>query len=433
MTFRRKLTAAFAALTLVGNMVAPASLVMATDNGGSTVIQITGNGAATSNEASVATTQSTVVSQKNDANVKNDINVSSNTGGNSTDKNTGGNSSIDTGNAKVVVDVENQVNSNVLDVENCDCDTDALVKIDGNGYGSENSAALELVNSTVVAQDNEADITNRVNADSSTGNNSGDKNTGGDVEISTGNAWTGVQVKNEANSNWAKVGGQGNGSSVGILIAENGAETENAVELYLDRDMTLQQYNESDIANYIDAGADTGWNNADKNTGGEVSIDTGDAKTAVVADTAANFNWADVDCDCLSDVVAKIAGNGWESENAISAELSDSRNIFQENACGDYGFDYLFSSKWNYGHDCVTNDFDAYSNTGENEAKKNTGEADSDPSIETGNSEVVASAKTSGNSNIFGGAPEADMPSFGGVSLNFTFNLTDLLSALGVN
>lgn len=432
MTFRKKLTTAFAAFALVGNLAAPVSVAFATD-GGSTVIQITGNGANSTNGASVAQTQETVVSQKNDADVKNDINVSSNTGNNSASKNTGGNSSIDTGDSKTVVDVKNELNSNVLNVDNCNCDTDALIKVANNGYESDNSANLELSNKTVVAQENNADVKNKINADSSTGDNELNKNTGGDNSITTGNAWTGVQVSNEANSNWANVGGNGNGSTVDLIVTGNGAETDNNIDLYLDRDMTLQQYNNSDIANYLDASANTGWNEASKNTGGDTSIDTGNAKTAVLADTAANFNWANVDCDCLTDVYAKVDGNGYESDNAINAELTDSKNIFQENACGEsWGFEALFDG-YRRGHDCVTNDFDAFSNTGENTAKKETGYSDSDPAIETGNSETVASAKTSGNSNVYGSEPDHDMPShMGGVSLNFTFNLSDLLGALGV-
>jgi hypothetical protein len=384
----------------------------------------------------VTQSQNTVVSQKNDASISNTINASSNSGGNTASRNTGGDSTIDTGNTKTEVRVENSANSNVANVDNCNCDTDALVKISDNGADSENKAKLNLDSKTTVAQNNNADITNKINADSTSGDNNADRNTGGVTSISTGNAWTGVAVKNEANSNWANVGGDGDGSSVAVLINGNGTKSDNNVDLYLDRDMTLQQYNDSDINNWINAGANTGDNKADKNTGGEVSIETGWAKTAVLADTSANFNWADVGCDCLTDVHAKIAGNGYKTDNTIKAKLSDDQNIFQENSCGERGYETaLWGWDWYGNDDCVTNHLNADSNTGDNRAKENTDGEYSDPSISTGNSETVAQVKTAGNGNIFGAEPDSDMPdaSFNGVNLNITFSLSDLMAALGIH
>jgi hypothetical protein len=241
MTFTRKLSAALVSATLLVGSVAP-SLVFAE---GSTTLEITGNGADSDNHMYVTQSQNTVVSQKNDASISNTINASSNSGGNTASRNTGGDSTIDTGNTKTEVRVENSANSNVANVDNCNCDTDALVKISDNGADSENKAKLNLDSKTTVAQNNNADITNKINADSTSGDNNADRNTGGVTSISTGNAWTGVAVKNEANSNWANVGGDGDGSSVAVLINGNGTKSDNNVDLYLDRDMTLQQYNDS--------------------------------------------------------------------------------------------------------------------------------------------------------------------------------------------
>ena len=41
-------------------------------------------------------------------------------------------------------------------------------------------------------------------------------------------------------------------------------------------------------------------------------IDTGDAAVAAMVDNSVNFNYADVDCGCTWDVMAKIADNGAE-------------------------------------------------------------------------------------------------------------------------
>ena len=68
------------------------------------------------------------------------------------------------------------------------------------------------------------------------------------------------------------------------------------------------------LTNDVDADAKTGENEAEFNTGGDVMIDTGDAKVIAEVDNSVNFNYADVDCGCTWDVTAKIAGNGAEAD-----------------------------------------------------------------------------------------------------------------------
>ncbi len=428
----KQIATGIATVSLLLNAVAP---VFA-----STTLEISGNGADSANTTQVSVSQTTVVSQTNEANISNDVNANANSGGNSASRNTGGDVSVDTGNATTLVGISNTANSNVADVENCDCALDAEVLISGNGAGSDNEALLGLLSSTIVAQSNKADIDNKVNADATTGDNRANRNTGGDVEIFTGNAAAEVEILNEANSNSARVGGgQGTGNgSVSLRILGNGADSKNGILLGLDREILLQQYNDAEIDNDVDVDANTGDNRANRNTGGSVEIDTGSAYAGVFADNAFNFNWADVGCDCLTDILAKVAGNGAESENKISAELADELNVFQDNSCGRrpqyalelFGFGYRHRDR-----NCVDNDLDAYAGTGYNKADRNTGDPEGDPSVTTGNAETVVEAQNTGNANVYGSAPTEDAPGFGdfdGVSLNFTFDLQDLLSALGL-
>lgn len=428
MQITKKIAAGLVSASLLFNMVTPAFAA--------TSLEISGNGADSENATNVSVSQNTVVSQTNEANISNDVNADANTGGNSANRNTGGGVTVDTGDAKTLVGITNTANSNSAEVENCNCETDAEVLISGNGAGSKNQAGLGLVSTTVVAQDNDADIDNKVNADATTGDNKANRNTGGDVEITTGNAFTHVEIANEANANWARVGGSngaGNGS-VSLRILGNGADSENGILLGLEKDILLQQYNTADVDNDVYADATTGNNRANRNTGGEVDIDTGNAHAGVAVDNAVNFNWADVGCDCLTDITAKVAGNGAETENYIAAELADSLNVYQDNSCGGSEWSWLFD--WNRGgNDCVDNHLNADADTGYNKGNRNTGNPGADPSVTTGNAETLVGVDNTGNANVFGAAPELDGLHFGdfsGVNLNVSFDLHDLLAALGL-
>jgi hypothetical protein len=90
------------------------------------------------------------------------------------------------------------------------------VLISGNGSNSDNTVDLKMGQLTEVFQENEADVTNLVWADSDTGGNNAEDNTGGSVSIDTGNASTTVGLSTSANANSASVGG---GSGTGSLSA----------------------------------------------------------------------------------------------------------------------------------------------------------------------------------------------------------------------
>jgi hypothetical protein len=392
---------------------------------GSTTLTISGNGAETDNDVNVQQQSQTVVVQSNTANISNDVNAEADTGDNDANMNTGGDVMIDTGNASTGVGISNEANSNVADVEGC-CAVDAEVEISGNGYESDNDADLRLKTDTQVFQDNYAKIKNDVEAESETGENDANMNTGGDVMISTGKADTTVLISNSANSNSATIG-DGSGSGwVSLKIKDNGAYTTNDINLAMQRSLLLDQSNLADIRNKVDAEAETGENDANMNTGGDVMIDTGKASTAVGIDNMANFNFADLDCGCLLDISAKIAGNGYESDNVINARLLDSKAAFQDNeyVCGHHGYqvgeDSLLSRLYGKKHAC--NDVEAEAETGENDGNSNTGDGSyEDPvAIGTGNAESVVSVENTANANVLteGGLDYPDFPEF-----DFDFDL----------
>ncbi len=177
---------------------------------------------------------------------------------------------------------------------------------------------------------------------------------------------------------------------------------------------TITQDNYAYVKNKVDADADTGNNDANRNTGGDVSIDTGDATVDVSVDNWLNFNHADLDCGCLlDDWDLKIGGNGVDTTNDIDLTLEDGKNngVFQDN-------DAYLKNKVK----------DADADTGNNDANRNTGQPDGDPSVTTGDADVMVDVNNSLNVNSVGGeAPDWD---FLGGSVHFSFDLGDLLDWL---
>ncbi|OFW63867.1 MAG: hypothetical protein A2Z35_03415 [Actinobacteria bacterium RBG_19FT_COMBO_36_27] len=397
---------------IVASAVAGASLLVNTALPVfATTITITGNGADSENEGEeLSLTQTTTITQDNHADIDNNIHVDATTGGNTAEKNTGGDVSIETGDAEVGVEVTNVANSNSADVACCGLG-DVDVKISGNGYDSENEVEdLKISQSTTLLQTNTADVYNYVDADAKTGANEAEKNTGGSVEIKSGDATVGVKLATTANANYAVIGGGSPAGTLSAWIVDNGADTDNDIELGLVRTLNIFQTNNADIDNDVYADAKTGKNEAEKNTGGSTSIETGDALADVTIDNMANFNWADVDCGgcMLTDLFAKIAGNGYDSENEIEAMLADILGVYQTNLATSGELD---------------NDVYVDAKTGANEVEKGTGSIDGDPSIESGDATGTVGIDNSVNFNSYGSEVPTWFPELPDFQVGFDWSL----------
>src|SRR5437899_953246 len=99
------------------------------------------------------------------------------------------------------------------------------ITISGNGADSTNRVSVNSTNTTTVTQTNSANISNRVSVVSNTGGNQANKNTGGDVSITTGDVSSSVTIKNLANVNFARVVSCGCVQNVDIVISGNGADS----------------------------------------------------------------------------------------------------------------------------------------------------------------------------------------------------------------
>jgi len=389
---RKVLASSLTTVALVLNSVAP---VMA-----ATSITVTGNGSDTTNNVTLSRSTSTTVSQYNDSSIDNDVDVDQDTGSNDADDNTGGDVSIETGDADSDISVENHAGRNVYENTCCEAD-DLSVEISGNGTESKNTVVLGHSNTVNVLQVNETDIDNDIDVDQDSGDNGADDNTGGDVEIMTGNLSSGIEVTNESGVNLARVGLPGVMGDVSVMILGNGSHTNNDVVLGVAEGVGVQQYNDTSIDNNVDVDQDSGNNDADDNTWGEVAISTGDADSDVMIDNHVNFNAIATDCECeVGDLEVKVAQNGTDSDNTVSASFAAATAYEQVNSCEG---ESISEWDWGWGHDdCISNDADIDQDTGDNGSDDNTGGVDGDPMINTGDADSNVELGTSGNENVIG-------------------------------
>jgi hypothetical protein len=259
------------------------------------------------------------------------------------------------------------------------------LEVSGNGSDSSNTVNVESKQSTQVVQTNVAEVKNEVNAQASTGGNEAKGNTGGAVSITTGDAKTDVTATTTVNSNQATVACCST-QGADVLISGNGSDSHNNVDLNLgkqhssDPQTQVFQSNKADIKNDVTAKSESGDNTAKDNTGGDVSIKTGDATTSVTISNTANANSAQVGGgDSQGGAVSlKILGNGEKSRNTIDLDLGGGVIVSQGNNAD------------------VKNEVDAKASTGDNSAKDNTG---GESSITTGDATTTVGVDNAVNFN----------------------------------
>lgn len=396
--FQKQILSVLATGAVFASMVAPAF---------ADELVINGNGADSNSTINLVQKSNTTVVQNNTANVTNNVTANASTGSNDANQNTGGSVGIQTGNATVNTSVNNTLNSNWAKVQCCASNGNTTVNVTGNGAESRNKVTLNETSNNSVFQNNDAYVNNNVNSTAKTGYNDANQNTGSgsDVMISTGNASVDSNVSTRANVNQALIGGNGgNGGSVVVLVDGNGFDSNNHVKLALNKDNLLTQNNSAYVDNNVKASAKTGGNDANQNTGADVGIGTGNASANATVDNSLNFNVANIDCGCITNLTAKVKGNGFDSTNKVEAKLTSDQAAFQDNVAELY------------------NDVHAKAKTGGNDANQNTGPAGSDPVlIFTGDATDGTSVKNWSNANVFGSIP-LDWPWLGTSNLHFTFD-----------
>jgi hypothetical protein len=233
------------------------------------------------------------------------------------------------------------------------------IVVSGNGVNSTSNVSVNKTSASVVNQTNNANITNNVSSDASTGGNSSSFNTGGNTRIVTGNATSNVDITNAANLNKADISNCGgcSGGAYDVKIKGNGVGSENNVDLNKANETFLNQTNDANIVNDVNATAKTGKNDASYNTGGDTIIVTGDAKTNVDVNNKANANFATIGGGNgqVDGSSVKIKGNGAYSDNNVALDNASAIVLGQSNNAD------------------ILNNVDANAKTGKNDAGFNTG------------------------------------------------------------
>lgn len=249
----------------------------------------------------------------------------------------------------------------------------ATVQVSGNGSGSDNNVQLNNTQSNTVVQNNSANITNTITSNSSTGNNNANDNTGGDVTIDTGNASTRTVVDNKANLNRADVNSCGCATATDVAIVGNGSDSNNKVKVNASQDNSIYQTNDALFNNQVTSNANTGGNDANRNTGGlggaAVTVITGHAANDTSVSNEANVNAARIggrssDGSSVGSNSIVILGNGSDSRNHVYSDNSNSASVVQANSAD---FSNVISNN---------------AKTGHNNANDNTG---ADVVVDTGN------------------------------------------------
>lgn len=337
----------------------------------------TGSDSTNSLDVDVTNTRTTTL--ENEATVDTTMAVDAITGENTATQNTGG-ATIATGDVATTTNAITLANMNVVDGSLGVVIVNALNKWVGyllgsngswapidhdfstiavsnsqTGAFSDNTATVDVTNTETTAVTNTARVSTTLDLEAVTGKNTVLQNTG-NAAITTGDARVSATVINVVNTNVVRggffvaiVNVFGNwfgdllfgGHSVGALAASTGgsgiaveamndrtgSDSVNTVDVDVDNDDTVDVDNDAVVTNTFLVSADTGHNDASRNTG-LAAVDTGDVVATMHARTAANVTVAGVGSG-WSDITADLtnATTGADSTNTIDVTVNDERHV----------------------------------------------------------------------------------------------------------
>lgn len=273
--------------TLVGSAVLLAVTIVPALAAGNNCENST-TGPLSNNTCTIINKDKVIVNNVNDAQIVNKVSTNANTGYNSASMNTLG-GSITTGNATSNVTVGNVANINTTNVT-------AGLSANGGNNGS-NSITGPMSNNTIwlenkqrveINNSNTATVFNKVDVDSNTGYNAANTNTG-PASVTTGDARLGLRVDTHVNDNYNLIQGSAGGGSNTAENMTTGPLSNNTVSIFNKYKAIVNNVNDLQVKNFVDAEANTGYNEAKTNTLGG-SIDTGDSDAGVGVDTEGNIN-----------------------------------------------------------------------------------------------------------------------------------------------
>lgn len=165
-----------------------------------------------------------------------------------------------------------------------------------------------------------------------------------------------------------------------VDISGNGSGSHNHVTITQSSNCSLTQSNDSLVTTDVYSSAKTGGNKANANTGGDVTIDTGNATSTVTVGVTGSSNTATNPCCGCSTAsnALSILNNGADSHSRITTTNTNSQTLAQGNL-STIGTGVTSKAK-----------------TGKNKADKNT---DGSVGITTGNASSTVTVTVGGSSN----------------------------------
>jgi hypothetical protein len=152
-------------------------------------------------------------------------------------------------------------------------------------------------------------------------------------------------------------------------ILSNGAGSDNSINITQNSNVTVNQTNAVVIGNNVNGTANTGGNKANKNNGGNVTVDTGNATVNVTISNTNGGNIASLPSVPESNVIANVNDNAANSNNTQNIKNNSKLNASQAGAC------------------VIGNTVTKKAKTGKNKAKKNN---QGSVTVTTGNANSTA-------------------------------------------
>jgi len=314
-------------ISIAGSMaILAASVLPAIATGNNCVNETTGP--ISQNYCTVTNTNTVKVENENDADIKNDVKVSANTGHNSASMNTLGGAVV-SGNASVNASLSNTANVNTTSVSGGPAASGNVGSNGITGPNSVNQIGITNSNNVEVENENDAHVDNKVVASVDSGWNRADTNTGPGY-VYAGNADMNVGVVNRVNdSATAIVGGAGGVGGNQATNQTTGPISQNFVTVKNTSDIEVENENDMDVKNTVNAIANTGHNSASTNTlGGEIR--SGNAVGDLGLETKGNINTTSV--TSAMGGFANVSGNVDTGPMSFNQEtLTNTQGVEVEN------------------------------------------------------------------------------------------------------
>lgn len=310
----------------------------------------------------------------NSAEIENAVEASTETGDNESNENTGG-GEVDTGNAEIDGELENEVNSSAVEFYTVVFgDIDGELENDTTGSESDNTNDVDVSQSLEVDLSNGAWLLNALGLAASSGDNTANENTGGG-EVQTGDAEIAVAIMNEINAAYASSTGSFGDVDIEASNHQTGSDSENDNTVDVTQDIEVDVTNSAEVSNAVESAAATGDNESNDNTGGG-SVDTGNAETDTEIANAVNAGGSgyavtlpDVDVEASNDTT------GSDSDNTNDVDVSNTASVEVSNSAD------------------ISNEVGSSADSGGNSANENTGGGE----VQTGNASVGISISNTVN------------------------------------